>query len=173
MPTPNMVNVIDDIEYVARAIFAPAMIDRTGNLSAATFSLRHNEGYFSVARMSIAEWIDDIKGIPETPERRLDGYCKMNVGEIRKQNIIVREDKVSLDVIDKATPGNRSHAGITISIKCKQLKGDRTLILKPLETGMVASIIMAKVQSRLTELASREYVRLPSIYNNEQTFFNS
>ena len=62
MPTPNMVNVIDDIEYVARAIFAPAMIDRTGNLSAATFSLRHNEEYFSVARMSNATMLLRLTG---------------------------------------------------------------------------------------------------------------
>ena len=162
MPTHEcyMASVIDNAEYVARAIFAPAMVDRAGNVSAAAFSLRHNEGYLSVARMSVAGWIDDIKSIPETPERRLDGYCKMNVGDIRHQCISIREDRVSLDVIDKATPGNKSHAGITVSIKARQLKGDKTLILKPLEAGMVASVIMAKVQSRLAEIAGENYVRL-------------
>lgn len=155
----NMINVIDNAECVARAIFAPTMIDRAGNVSVAAFSLRHNEGFFSVARMSVAEWIDDIKSIPETPERKLDGYCKMNVGDIRSQFFFIKEEKVSLDVIDKATPKNKSHAGITISIKSRQAKGDKILILKPLETGMVASIIMAKVQSRLTEIANKDYVR--------------
>ena len=156
MHTPEM---IENAENVARAIFAPAMIDRAGNVSVAAFSLRHNEGYFSVARMSVAEWMDDIKSIPETTGRKIDGYCKMNVGEIRNQDIVVREDKISLDVIEKATPSNRSHAGITISLCAKQLKGDKTLVLKPLEKGMVASIIMAKVQSRLIGLANKEYVR--------------
>ena len=152
--------MIENSEYVARAIFAPAMIDRAGNISVAAFSLRHNEGYFSVARMSAEGWMDDIKKITDTPERRLDGYCKMKVEEIRSQDIYVRQDKIILDVADKATPTNKSHAGITINIKDKQLKGDKILILKPLKPGAVASMIMAKVQSRLTEIANRGYVKL-------------
>lgn len=56
-----------DAEHVARAIFLPAMLDSKGNVSLAAFTLRHNEGYSSVARMSVEDWLDDIKKIPETP----------------------------------------------------------------------------------------------------------
>lgn len=48
-----------DTEFVARAIFLPAMIDSNGNVSLATFTLRHNEGYYSVARMAVENWLDD------------------------------------------------------------------------------------------------------------------
>ena len=49
-----------DTEHVARAIFLPAMLDSSGNVSLAAFTLRHNEGYYSVARMAIEGWLDDI-----------------------------------------------------------------------------------------------------------------
>ena len=72
-----------DSEYVARAIFLLAMLDSNGNVSLAAFSLRHNEDYFSVARMAVKGWLDDIRRIPTSTTRQLGGYCKMGVGDIR------------------------------------------------------------------------------------------
>lgn len=104
-----------DAEHVARAIFSPAMLDSNGNVSLAAFTLRHNEGYFSVARMAVEGWLDDLKRIPETPLRRLGGYCKMEVGEIRRLGFVYDEEyKIGFDVEDKATTTNMSHAGIII-----------------------------------------------------------
>ena len=49
-----------DSENVVRAIFCPLMVDNTGKLTKAAFFLRHNEDYYSVARMCIDSWQDDI-----------------------------------------------------------------------------------------------------------------
>lgn len=72
-----------DTERVARAIFLPAMLDSNGKVSLAAFTLRHNEGYFSVARMAVEGWLDDLKRIPSSATRQLGGYCKMGVGDVR------------------------------------------------------------------------------------------
>jgi hypothetical protein len=101
-----------DSEHVARAIFLPPMLDSNGNVSLAAFTLRHNEGYFSVARMAVEGWLDDIKKIPTTPSRLLGGYCKMRVSDIRGLGFSYDEEhKINFDVEDKATItiGNSEH----------------------------------------------------------------
>ena len=83
-------NKVLDIEFVARAIFLPAMLDSNGTLSLAAFSLRHNEGYFSVARMAVEGWLEDIKRIPTSSTRQLGGYCKMGVADIRHLGMLIQ-----------------------------------------------------------------------------------
>ena len=76
-----------DTERVVRAIFLPAMLDSNGKVSLAAFTLRHNEGYFSVARMAVEGWLDDLKRIPSSATRQLGGYCKMGVGDDTNQTV--------------------------------------------------------------------------------------
>ena len=154
-----------DAEHVARAIFSPAMLDSNGNVSLAAFTLRHNEGYFSVARMAVEGWLDDLKRIPETPLRRLGGYCKMEVGEIRRLGFVYDEEyKIGFDVEDKATTTNMSHAGIIIIMSEKTLKGDKSDVLKPLPTGVSATGLLMRIQTKLSQLAGKSYVSIENIY---------
>ena len=154
-----------DAEFVARAIFLPAMLDSNGNVSLAAFTLRHNEGYFSVARMAVEGWLDDIKKIPKTPTRQLGGYCQMGVGDIRSLGFVYEEDnEVAFDVEDKATNTNKSHAGIMLMMSENILKGDKDEVLKPLPTGVSASGLLMRIQTKLSQLASKHFV----IIKNEQ-----
>lgn len=153
---------IDNSESIARAIFQPAMIDASGNISIAAFSLRHNENYFSVARMSVNSWIEDIKCIPQTVDRKLCGYCKLIVGEVRMIDLSFHQKTVLFDIEDFSSSKNKSHAGITVSFANQQLKGDKAKIIKPLEKGIPAPVLMLKIQTRLMDLASKGYTTFPS-----------
>ena len=88
-----------DTERVARAIFLPAMLDSNGKVSLAAFTLRHNEGYFSVARMAVEGWLDDLKRIPSSATRQLGGYCKMGVGDIRNLGFTYNEKDETTDIV--------------------------------------------------------------------------
>ena len=148
-----------DTENVARAIFLPAMLDSNGNISLAAFSLRHNEGCFSVARMAIEGWLEDMMKIPTSETRQYGGYCKMGVGDIRNLGFTYNEEhKVVFDVKDKATSTNKSHAGITITLGEDTLKGDKTVMLKPLPTGISASGLLMRIQTKLSQLAGKSYI---------------
>lgn len=154
-----------DAEHVARAIFLPAMLDSKGNVSLAAFTLRHNEGYFSVARMSVEGWLDDIKRIPETPTRRLGGYCEMGVGEIRSLGFAYdKENKVDFDVEVKATTTNKSHAGIMLMLSNNILKGDKSDMLKPLPMGVSATGLLMRIQTKLSQLAGKSFVPVDDIF---------
>lgn len=149
-----------DSEYVARAIFLPAMLDSNGNVSLAAFSLRHNEDYFSVARMAVEGWLDDIRRIPTSTTRQLGGYCKMGVGDIRGLGFDYDEkNKVAFDVEDKATIVNKSHAGIMLVMSEKMLKGDKSAVLKPLPMGVSATGLLMRIQTRLSLLAGKSVLR--------------
>ena len=149
-----------DSEYVARAIFLPAMLDSNGNVSLAAFSLRHNEDYFSVARMAVEGWLDDIRRIPTSTTRQLGGYCKMGVGDIRGLGFDYDEkNKVAFDVEDKATIVNKSHAGIMLMMREKLLKGDKSAVLKPLPMGVSATGLLMRIQTRLSLLAGKSVLR--------------
>lgn len=149
-----------DSEYVARAIFLPAMLDSNGNVSLAAFSLRHNEDYFSVARMAVEGWLDDIRRIPTSTTRQLGGYCKMGVGDIRGLGFDYDEkNKVAFDVEDKATIVNKSHAGIMLMMSEKLLKGDKSAVLKPLPMGVSATGLLMRIQTRLSQLAGKSVLR--------------
>ena len=133
-----------DAEYVARAIFLPAMLDSNGKISLAAFTLRHNEGYFSVARMAT---------------RQLGGYCKMGVGDIRNIGFTYNEkDEVAFDVEDKSTTTNKSHAGILLLFGENTLKGDKEAVLKPLPTGVSATGLLMMIQTKLSQLAEQSYI---------------
>lgn len=148
-----------DVERVARAIFLPAMLDSNGNVSLAAFTLRHNEGYFSVARMTVESWLEDFKRIPTSPMRQLGGYCQMIVGDIRNLGFSYCDEyDVVFDVKDKATETNKSHAGIELLFGENALKGDKTAVLKPLPTGISASGLLMRIQTKLTQLASKSFV---------------
>ena len=149
-----------DSEYVARAIFLPAMLDSNGNVSLAAFSLRHNEDYFSVARMAVEGWLNDIRRIPTSTMRQLGGYCKMGVGDIRGLGFDYDEkNKVAFDVEDKATIANKSHAGIMLMMSEKLLKGDKSAVLKPLPMGVSATGLLMRIQTRLSQLAGKSVLR--------------
>lgn len=153
-----------DAEYVARAIFLPAMLDSNGKISLAAFTLRHNEGYISVARMAVEGWLEDIKRIPVTSTRQLGGFCKMRVGDIRGLGFAYDEDnKVCFDVEDKATTTNKSHAGIIIMMSEQSIKGDKSAVLKPLPIGVSASGLLMRIQTKLSQLAGKCFVTIDNI----------
>ena len=158
-----------DAEHVARAIFLPAMLDSNGNVSLAAFTLRHNEGYFSVARMAMEGWMDDIKRIPTTPTRQLGGYCRMGVGDIRNLGFLYDDENiVAFDVKDKSTSANKSHAGIVIEMSENILKGDKSDMLKPLPLGVSATGLLMRIQTRLSQLAGKAYVSIDNVYGGNE-----
>ena len=152
-------------EFVARAIFLPAMLDSNGNVSLAAFKLRHNEGYFSVARMAVGGWMEDIRRIPTSPTRQLGGYCKMGGGGIRALGFAFNKtDNVAFNVEDRATDTNKSHAGIILTFSEKVLKGDKAEVLKPLPTGVSATGLLLRVQTKLSQLAAKNYVTIGHVF---------
>lgn len=159
-----------DTEHVARAIFLPAMLDSNGDVSLAAFTLRHNEGYFSVARMAVEGWLDDLKRIPTSATRQLGGYCKMGVGDIRNLGFTYNEkDEVAFDVEDKATTTNKSHAGIQLLFGENTLKGDKEAVLKPLPMGVSAVGLLMQIQTKLSQLAGHSYIATTSKTENKET----
>ena len=145
-------------EYVARAIFLPSMLDSNGNISLAAFSLRHNEDYFSVARMAVEGWLEDLLRIPTSASKHYGGYCQMGVGDIRNLGFTYNDGyEVLFDVEDKSTTTNRSHAGIILIFGENVLSGDKSAVLKPLPTGMPASALLMRIQSKLSQLAGKSY----------------
>ena len=85
-----------DAEYVARAIFLPAMLDSNGKISLAAFTLRHNEGYFSVARMAVKDWLDDLKRIPTSAGVSATGLLMMiqtKLSQLAEQSYIAMTNK--------------------------------------------------------------------------------
>ena len=159
-----------DAEHVARAIFLPAMLDSSGKISLAAFTLRHNEGYFSVARMAVEGWLDDIKRIPTSATRQFGGYCKMGVGDIRNLGFTYSEkNEVAFDVEDKATTTNKSHAGILLLFGENTLKGDKEAVLKPLPTGVSATGLLMLIQSKLSQLAGQAYIATTNKIDNKVT----
>ena len=151
---------IDNSEKIARAIFSPAMIDDEGRISKAAFSLRHNESYISVARMSIEGWLNDIKSIPVNSSRQLEGYGILIVGDVRTLEINFFDKKVSFLVDDKSSSSNKSHAGIIIVYNEMLLKGDKNNGLKPLEKHIPASMLLLKIQTKLANIANKAFVRI-------------
>ena len=159
-----------DAEYVARAIFLPAMLDSNGKISLAAFTLRHNEGYFSVARMAVKDWLDDLKRIPTSATRQLGGYCKMGVGDIRNIGFTYNEkDEVAFDVEDKSTTTNKSHAGILLLFGENTRKGDKEAVLKPLPTGVSATGLLMMIQTKLSQLAEQSYIAMTNKTENKET----
>lgn len=158
-----------DAEHVARAIFLLAMLDSNGNISLAAFTLRHNEGYFSVARMAVEGWQDDMRRIPTSSTRQLGGYCKMGVGDIRNLRFAYNEtDEVVFDVEDKATATNKSHAGIELFLGENTLKGDTTALLKPLPNGVSATGLLMRIQTRLSQLAGKSYISIGNVFGDDE-----
>ena len=145
---------------VARAIFSPQMIDASGNITRAAFSLRHNENYISVCQMNVMSWMDDVKSIPINKYRELVGYAALNVGEVRNQAFQYKKHHVTFDVVDKHTENNKSHAGIFIFLDGEGLKGDRSGLFKPLPANISAPPLQLRVQGRLLQLARQHFVRL-------------
>ena len=151
---------IGDAESIARAIFSPAMIDGSGKIAKAAFGLRHNEDYISVARMSVDCWLEDIKSIPVDENRKLVGYGELIVGDVRGIDVHFFDNKIVFDVEDKSSERNKSHAGITICCENTQLKGDKKLVLKPLQARQPASMLLLKIQSSLANIANKGFVML-------------
>ena len=147
-------------ENVARAIFLPEMMEDGGVISYSAFTLRHNESYFSVARMAVDSWLEDIKRIPQNDTRILGGYCRMNVGTIRAIDFRNDGDTLTFDVEDKSSQKNLSHAGIVVTFGGGQLRGDKHLVLKPIPANISASRLLMRIQSRLAKIASMDFVAL-------------
>ena len=151
---------INSAENVVRAIFSPAMIDNAGNISKAAFSLRHNEDYISVARISIEGWLNDIKSIPVSGNRKLVGYGKMKVCDIKSLDVPFFRKPIVFDVEAKATKKNQSHAGITITYDGEQLRGDKVSFLKPVQEMYPTSMLMLKIQTNLANLANQNFIKI-------------
>ena len=160
---PSVENTISDEINVARAVFAPQMVDEYGMITRAAFSLRHNETYISVCRMDVSTWKQDLEAIPQSTNRMLCGYAVLNVGEIRALNFVHEGHNIAFDVIDKHTDNNKSHAGIVLAFDCSNLKGDKNVLLKPLPKESYAAPLLLRVQSRLLKLAKKNYTKFKTI----------
>ena len=153
-------NLLDNQEDVARAIFSPLMIDDEGNLSRAAFALRHNEDYISVAQTSISSWMNDLCSIPENENRRLYGYCLLNVKSIRELSFVYRKYQATFEVVEKHTPSNPSHSGIYVLLDNAILKGDRKKGLKNIPEDVAVDTFTMRYQRKLVNLAQGNIVRL-------------
>ncbi|MBQ3691512.1 MAG: hypothetical protein II937_16815 [Bacteroidales bacterium] len=151
---------LSDNEDVVRAIFSPLMIDENGNLSRAAFSLRHNEDYISVCRTSVPTWLEDVHSIPENENRKLFGYCVLNVFSVRSLGFYYRNYNVCFEVCEKHTPKNKSHAGIFVLLNNQVLKGDRKTILKNIPEDVPSDALSMRYQRRLLDIAAKKFIVL-------------
>lgn len=147
--------MIRDNEHVARVIFEPKMVYH-GVLLAPAFELRAsiNESYLSVLRIDVESWRSDMASIPTRRNRRLYGYAKMNVGEIRH----IKLRRVDYDVGETTDTAMASHAGIFVKVNGEPLIGG-----KPLETlpeGITEDFILLAIRNRLVELAQKGLCKL-------------
>lgn len=80
--------VVADWEEVARILFSPLFISE-GVLSQRAFLLEQtsNETYISVLRLSMECFEDDIKGMPQTPERMLARMYLVRIAQERIVNL--------------------------------------------------------------------------------------
>lgn len=147
--------MIEDSENIARAVFSPRMI-ANGMLIPAAFELRDSikETYLSVMRTNIPSWQDEILLIPQRKNRLLYGYAIMNVGDVRT----LRLEDVAYDVLPFPTETMKSHAGITISHKGKQIQGGTHL--ESLAPGMTEDFLLLAIRSQLTTLAQKNLVKM-------------
>lgn len=83
----------------------------------------------------------------------------MGVGDIRSLGFAYdKENKVDFDVEDKATATNKSYAGIMLMMSEQSLKGDKSAVLKPLPTGVSASGLLMRIQTKLSQLAGKSFI---------------
>ena len=153
-----------DNENVARAIFSPQMINSDGELLLAAFALRvfkdgRKEDYISVSRMSINNWMSDIKKIPQYKNRRLYGYAALSVDNIRKIDIKVDDYPIMFDVIDCSNEQCPSHAGITAQIEGNIITGGHNDFFDVLQINEPEDFVMMAIQSELLSIAKFNLVR--------------
>lgn len=158
--------MIADSENIARAIFSPRMVVE-GKLIPAAFELRESikETYLSVMRTNIPSWEDEILLIPQRKNRLLYGYAIMNVGDVRTLKL----NDVEYDVLPFPTEVMKSHAGITISHKGKQLQGGTRL--ESLAPGVTEDFLLLAIRSQLITLAQKNLVKMQEqhIFNNSKS----
>lgn len=142
--------VINDTEYVARAIFSPKMVYR-GMILPAAFELRPHlsEEYISVMRMSFATWKEDILKIPQRKNRELYGYAEMNVGDVRN----IKMDGVKYDVKPCDDMIVKSHAGIFITVNGEILIGGKPLMC--ITDKNAQDFMLLSIRQELVKIAQR------------------
>ncbi len=159
---------LNNSEFVARAIFEPSMII-DGRIIDDAFLLRRHlkEDYISVVRLAVDSWEDDMKIIPtnKTSRKRLYGYAKMNVGEIKAiklpnfiyDNLEDEPQEVAVNVkFDVSACDNdvrKSHAGIFSYFNGTKIVGGVDIENLPIGIGDDAVKLM--IQSNLAKLAQK------------------
>ena len=143
--------MIEGKEHVARVIFEPKMVYE-GRLLDAAFELRPQikESYYSVLRLSVDCWKDDVVKIPTYKNRRLWGYADMPVKDIREIDI----EYVTFDVVAVDNASMPSHAGIFVSVNGKCLIGGEKPQNLPEEA--TADFVLLAIRTQLIELAQRK-----------------
>lgn len=53
---------------------------------------------------------------------------------------------------------SKSHAGILLVFGENTLKGDKVAVLKPVPSGISATGLLMRIQSKLSQLASKSYI---------------
>jgi len=89
----------------------------------------------------------------------LFGYAVMNVGSVRLLSFSNTNRHVELDVVDKHTDKNLSHAGIVITLDGNFLRGDSKHILKPVPSDVSVEALSMRLQKKLADLAQNGYVQ--------------
>lgn len=148
--------MIEDNEFVARAIFSPKMIYE-GRILPSAFELRASiqEEYLSVLRVSIDSWKSDMLNIPQRKNRQLFGYAQMNVGEIRYNSMI---SMVKYFVEECATPFMPSHAGIFVNVNGQPLIGGMSISALPV--GVPEDFLLMAIRKELVRIAQKGLVEL-------------
>lgn len=148
--------MVENSEFVARAIFSPKMIYE-GRILPSAFELRASiqEEYLSVLRVSIDSWKTDIMSIPQRKNRQLFGYAQMNVGEVRLNSTI---PIVRYSVEECATLLMPSHAGIFIDVNGQPLIGGKPISTLPV--GVPEDFLLMAIRKDLVRIAQKGLVKL-------------
>ncbi len=147
--------MIADTDNVARAIFSPRMINN-GMVLPMAFELRPSirEEYLSVMTMSVDSWMSDISKIPQYKNRRLFGYAKMNVSEIRNIDL----PAAKYDVRECPTENAKSHSGIFIKVYGLPLIGGEKITKVP--NGYTEDFYLLALRRELVNIAQKGLVEI-------------
>lgn len=163
-------SLIDDSETVARILHRDWVVD--GQLQIYAFTLRQNETYISVNRLSVSSFENDVHDFivahpayiyragSNTLSFRL---AELNVGDVRKITVELGDSAIDLSVeVESRDSHTKSHAGIFTRIKGQNVKGGmhREVVLDKGKTVPIEAIQL-KVQYALLDLSKLEECNIP------------
>lgn len=128
------------------------------------FTLRENETYISVNRLSESSYDSDvflfIKTHPDfySSNEQVDYYrALINVGDVRDIKVIVDGTLLNIDVnVEPRNTFTQSHAGIFTRHEGRNLKRGGFFYVKAAEKGISSDLALLKIRARLLDIAQLE-----------------